>query len=935
MIFYNYKLKSLLIVSIACLSYFPSFAQGEAADQDSLKVTPKEQVSIMYGERSYERFVGNQNSVSGKELINYPALDVQEALEGKLPGLFMLQENGNIGVDNTVSGGNFESYIRGNTAGFIVLIDGFERPLANLNLDQIDHIQVLKDPVSKSMYGGRISNGILLITTKRGKVSDNEFHAKVQRGVKIPSRLPQYLNASEFASAYNQALRNDNGGQIPDGLGYSDEAIAAYADQSRPMQYPDVDYYGQFLNNSMNIARYDVEYTGGTDKTRYYFQTGIQNEGGLEKYGNNATGMDMYHVRGNLDAHFNDNIKVIADFSGYLGEKQYPRLFNINTLSSRYPNAYPILVAPDSVGGTASFKDNPYGGQVQSGFIKETYFQMQTNLGFEFNLDNVLKGLSLKPTFALDLYNQQNMNKGNTVGIYEVTSFDEEGNPLEIEERQKENLATSQNLGDDEYVRRWAFNMLTSWHRKYDDHAISADLLFLILDENEAYRFDNYKRQNITARTNYSYQGKYTVEGSLNYAGSSSYAKENRFKLFPAIGAGWVLSKEEFLKDNLSLDFLRLNATWGVMGDGNIPNRLWIDTWDLKVEDYRINSSNPLSTSKFSRIANPLIDWPTIREMDINIEARLFNRLGMKVSYFNYLTKGTLSKGDNLTPAILGGDDFLPQQNFGETMMEGAEVEVNYHAKANNWTFDIATHMTISKSEKLKINELADPNYSSVGDATDDVRGYNAIGYYTKQDINDAIAGLGPSPSFLDPADLRVGNIKYEDVNGDNIIDKYDKNVIGNRSPRLMYGANINIGFKSFELYASFLGYGKFDRLLNNSTYYSVYDNRKYSTVVNDGLPNGNSHPQLTTGTPTNDIQTSSYWVADGSFLKLRNVALSYTLPSRISDLLHLKQVKLYAYGTNLFSISKIEKLDPESLSAGVSDYPLFSTYAGGLSISF
>ncbi|MGQ1783653.1 SusC/RagA family TonB-linked outer membrane protein [Saccharicrinis sp. GN24d3] len=964
MILYKYSYKAVFAVVLGMFFHANAIAQDAAVKTENPKDTVINKIEVLFGERSEDRFVGNQNTVSGEDLENYPTLDVREALAGKLPGLFMLQKNGNIGYDITTIDSdedNFMTYIRGSYGDYIVLIDGFERPFANLSMEQIKDIKVLKDPVTKSMYGGRMSNGIIMITTKRGVVGKNQFKAKVQRGIKMPTRLPDYLNAAEFATQYNQALRNDNAGEIPDGLGYSDEAIAAYASQSNPLQYPDVDYYDEFLNNSMDITRVSTEYFGGTDQTQYYFQAGVQNEGGLEKYGSKQTTMNIYNLRANLDAEFNENITVLADFSGYLGDREYskgfgayksnstnndddrPIIAGFNTLSSRYPNAYPVFVAPDSLGGTSTFKDNPYGAQVRSGYIKETYAQMQANLGFVFKLDNLVEGLQVKPNFAFDIYHQQNLNSSNTVGIYEIGSFDEEGNPIAINEIQAEKLATSQTIGDDEYSKRWALNVLTSWKKEMGDHKVDADLLFLMSKELLARRLDDYRRQNVTLRSNYTFKGKYNIEGVLNYAGSSSYEKDNRFKLFPALGAGWVVSKEDFLKDNSLIDYLKLNATWGIMGDGNIAHRLWMDSWDASSGNYTLNKASlPLSGSQFAQIANNNLDWPTIREVDVNIEARLLKALGLKVSYFDYLTSGTLSKGGNTTPSILGGNVFLPQQNFGETSLKGTEAELYFRTKTKNWTFDIGTHMTMSKSEKIKIDEAYDPNYSRVGDATDDIRGYNAIGFYTQADIDNAITGDLAIPSGVSPSDLRVGNIKYEDVNGDKVIDKYDEKVIGNSTPRLMYGANMKIGYKNLQLYASFLGYGKYDRRLNGNLndgstlkYYHAYSTRKYSKAVIEGLPNGNDHPLLTTGTPTNDTKSSTYWIVNGSFLKLKNVSLSYTLPKNVSNSLKLGEVKLYVYGSNLFTASKIKDLDPESLSAGVTAFPLFSTYAGGLSISF
>lgn len=930
MTFTKYKVQAILVAIIILLPALVK-AQESGMEPDSAKT-----ISVLNGERTWDRFVGNVNSVTATELGQYPAIDAREALAGKIPGLFVLQNNGDIGIDNTVAeDDNFNMFIRGSLGDYIVIVDGFERPFANIPIEQIKDIKVFKDPVTKSMYGGRISNGVIMITTKRGVKGKKEFHAKVQRGIKLPTKLPEYLNAADFATSYNEAVKNDNNGTLPDGLGYTDEQIEGYRSQSNPYLYPDVDYYDEFLNKSMDITRFSAEYFGGNNRTQYYFQTGIQNEGGLEKYGSHPTSATKYNLKANLDADFSDYIGVIADFGGYLGERDYPGNFDISTLSKRYPNAYPILLGADSAGGTSTFKDNPYAAQALSGFVKETYIQMQTNLGFEFKLDKVVDGLSVKPYFSFDIYHQQNLNKKNTVGIYEITDFDEQGNPAQIAERQQEKLATAQTIGTDNYIRRWAFNTLASWDKQIGDHAVTTDALFLISQETMARRFDDYKRENITLRSNYSYKGKYNVEGTLNYSGSDSYAKENRFKIFPALGFGWILSKESFLNSE-SVDFLRLNATWGVMGNGDVRTRLWYESWSQPTSyRYNVTSSRRLDGSHFTLIPNPEIDWPTLREIDINLEARLMKNIAIKASYFNYRNKGTVSQAENVKPGIIGGKDNLPFQNFGENSLSGVEFELGYQYVSGDWTFGALGHMTMSKSKKIVVNEIPDPLYTTVGDATDDIRGYEAIGFYTQADIDAAIAGTGPIPTYMSPKDLVVGNIKYADLNTDGFIDKYDRVVVGNETPRLMYGLNLNVGYKGFKLYASFLGYGKYNSLLRESSIYHAYTNRKYSTIVKDGLPNGNRHPVLTTGTATNDAQRSSYWIANNSFLKLKNLSLSYSLPDQWANAVRLGDITVYVYGSNVLTISKIKDSDPESLKAGIDAYPLFSTYAAGLSISF
>ncbi len=928
----NIRIKIALFTIIVFASYGSSIAQQMAGYMDSSPIDVSDTIGVLMGTRQYKEFVGNANSVSGEELISYPSLTVEESLAGKLPGMFILQNSGDIGVSD------FTSYVRGSSGEYIVFIDGFERPLVNIPIEQIAEIKLLKDPVSKAMYGGRMTNGILLVTTKRGEANTNQFRATIQRGVKMPTSIPEYLDAADYAKYYNEALKNDNGGFIPNGLGYTDEQIGYYKDQSRPYQYPDVDYYDEFLNNTMNITRVNTEFYGGAEKTKVYFQAGYQNEGGLEKHGEYPLGMNMINMRGNLDANFSKNIKVIADFAGYLGERTQSGSFDIATLSTRRPNDYPIFVAADSVGGTQTFKDNPYGAQAQSGYIKETHLQMLSTVGFEFKLDKLIEGLTFKPTFSFDITHQQNLNKVNTVGIYEISQFDNDGNPLAFNQIQLEDKATSQSLGDEEYSRRWALNLQANWKKTFDNNKLDVDFLYHMSELAVARTLDNYKRLNTSLRAHYSYKGKYNVEGALVYAGSTSFAKENRFKLLPAIGANWVISDEEFLKGNSLLSFLKFNVGWGISGDGNIANRLWQDSWTINTNvanSYVLNNSNLINASKFSRIANPYIDWPTMREIDLSLEGRFFEKLGFKASYFNYLTTGKLSRLSNATPGIIGGTSYLPQQNFIETALRGTEFELSYYDKKGDFYYGVSAHMTMSKSEKIKIDELPDPNYTTVGDATDDIRGYRAIGTYSQADIDNIIAGKGAAPSYMDASGLKVGNIKYQDINNDQVLDKYDKVVIGNSTPRMMYGANFNFGYKGVELYASLLGYGKYDRLITDVNYYHAYDNRKYSMAVVEGLPNGNAHPLLTAGTPVNDTQQSSYWIANGAFLKLKNVRLSYTLPSHVSKMLKLDEVKVHMYGTNLLTFSKIKDLDPESLTAGVAQYPLFRTYALGLSLAF
>ncbi|MCX6309267.1 MAG: SusC/RagA family TonB-linked outer membrane protein [Bacteroidia bacterium] len=929
----KYSAKKIVIA----LTLVVGFCTTETTAQnipDTVLVSKSKKINILFGKQDYNRFVGNTDAVKGEELSSTPSSTALEALAGKLPGLFMLQNNGNPGENN------FDMYVRGISGGYITLVDGVERALTAYDQAQIAEVRILKDPVSKALYGGRTCNGIIMVTTKRGSQGKPKFTASIQRGVKYATELPNYMNSFDYATNYNQALMNDNNGVLPTNKGeYSQETLDAYQYKTSPIQFPDVDYYGQFLRDYMDYTRVIAEYAGGNEKTNYYVHGSYKNEGNYEAYGDNKRKNQTFILQGNVSSQYSKDIKLHANLATILAEKQYPGSFGFSTLSSRYPNAYPIFIKPgtDTIGGTSTLLDNPYGGQALSGYQRETTLRIQADIALNVNLSGFLKGLTWNPSFNFDIYHLQNLNKVNTFGVYKALSFDFDGNVTSIQTLREEKKATSQSMGSNAYTQRWAFANTFNYDRTFGEHAVTADLFYFMSELNTAADLYDYKRQNLGLRVNYTYADKYSIEGVANYTGSQIMAPDKRFRTFPAIGAGWTVSNEDFLKNNKTVNFLKLNASWGIMGDDNLTPNLWRQTWYYNKwapNIFVFNTASAGTTTNVVRPGSTVLDWPKMREIDLSIEATLFNSLNFKVSCFDYLNYDQISKLSNVLPAISGGSNFISESNYLQTGLRGYEAQFTYSGKVEDFRYSVGANITYGKTRKIAVDELPDPNYTTVGNATDDILGYHAIGFYTQDDINNMIAGTMAKPSFMDSKDLKVGNILYEDKNNDKIIDQYDRVVIGNSSPRMMYGGNLKLAYKGLELYAMVLGYGDYNPYL--SSYFQNYSTRKYSTTIVNGLPNGNVHPMLTAGAGTNDYQTGSdYWIADASFLKLKNLSLSYSLPNSWVKALKMSDLKISVYGTDLFTLSKIKDLDPESFDAGVNSYPLFSTYAVGLSMSF
>ena len=937
-------MKHYIFLSIFLFA-FSLTLQAQEPDEE-IQSRAEEEVKVLFGTQKYGRFVGNATAVKGDDLLNYPSLVVLEALAGRLPGVFMQQNSAEPGVVNTNFNdnlfNNYSVYVRGSTGGYITVINGVERDLTPFDIEQIEEVRVLKDAVSKLMYGGRMCNGIIMVTTKTGKNTDtNEFRVNLQQGWKTPTRLPKFLNSYDFLNKYNEALTNDG---LTAGL-INDVTLEGYRSGTKPIQYPDVDFYGEFLNNFMTMTRANAEYLGGKDKTIYYVHGGFQNEGGLEKYGSHKTQNNSFNLQGNIETNYSDFITLYANLTGIYKVREYPGAgTSFSEFSSRRPNAYPIYadVEQTQFGGVSGMLANPMALQKASGYTQENYSLVYADLGLNFKLDKLLQGLSFRPSYSYDVYHQQNFNKRDQPAIWAVSNFNDQGIPGTVSVLQTEAKVSAQSLGTNVMIYRWAFNSILSWARKFGLHEINVDAQFYMSRQQRSDTNNDYKRQNNTIRLNYTYGGRYTVEGGFVYAGSERYAPGKRFKYLPSVGVGWLLSEESFLKDIKAINFLKLNASLGVVGDGNISAALWRETWDEYGNIYTFNESHSQNpTTLQSRMPNWDLDWPTMRQIDVSLEAVVKNMFSGKVSYFDYLQSGLINQMTSILPQIVGSPRFYPYQNYNSIDLKGTEVELRYFTGFGNLKVNVGAHFTYGITNRVKFDENPDPLYMTVGTPNDATRGYLFDGYYTESEIAQIQAGTSSLglPSYMDPKSLKAGDMKYKDLNGDGVLDRYDTEIIGNSAPRTMYGGDISLQYGNakqgkLELNLLFMGYGDYNRTTNN-LYYQIYSTRKYSNVLVDGLPNGNPHPKITTGSMTNDTQTSDYWISNGGYLKLRSVVLAYSLPGNVTQKMKMSDLKISLYGANLLTFSKIKDLDPESLNAGLDAWPLFKTFAIGLSANF
>jgi len=381
---------------------------------------------------------------------------------------------------------------------------------------------------------------------------------------------------------------------------------------------------------------------------------------------------------------------------------------------------------------------------------------------------------------------------------------------------------------------------------------------------------------------------------------------------------------------------LKLRASYGVLGsttytaEGGFSTHLYQDIWrqngtiSLDGENYLVS---------LDKTGNPNIGFQKSHEFNAGIDAVLFDRsTRLSLGYFNNLNDGFIGDRGNITPGVIGKGEALPFWNFKEFRLKGVEGELWYSRFVGDLELNLGANFTYGISTRIVDGEPDYPEDTfngliTQGRPVDAIMGLNAIGVFEDQ------ADIDQSPmQMFGP--VRPGDIKYEDTNNDGYVDERDRDEIGNSSPRLQYGMNIDLKYKGFNLNVLFAGYGKYNRMLGNQ-YYQIYGNRKYSQVVVDGLPNGNPHPQLSVLSSENNFVNSNYWIVNGGFLKLRNVELGYTLPHKITQKFSVNDIKVFARGYNLATFSKIKDLDPENINAGIGNFPLCRTLSAGLSVSF
>lgn len=886
--------------------------------------------------------IGAVSRITGSDLESYPTMGIGNALQGKLMGLMVdVNTGGSIGTANS------SIYIRGlhriSDNGIVTLIDGVERSINTLTQEEIETIEVLKDPTTKILYGPRAANGVLSITTKKGAKHKKIVKATAEFGVGMASDVPEFLDSYNYAKLYNEARINDGLAPI-----YSNADLDGYRQSTgaNDFRYPNTDYYDYYLKNNNQYGKASLELSGGNEGIQYSFIGGYIGLTGLDKIGDTPM-RNRFNARGNLDIKINDFISSTIGISVVFDQTNRNALSGqelVSSLSSTRPNEYSLfvpesIIPADSVGypnlGTSIIgSDNLYGTLKYGGYQKDQSISGQLDFALKFDLNKFVEGLSAVTQVSFDNYFSGSEVLTTNAPTYSQKWFKtpDGRDSLIMIQKKKSNKNDKVTLPLYNTYRTTSFKGLLSYSKNINDkNKLDANYLFNYYLGEQTGNNQDTKFLNNVLKLSYINQDRYIVDASVGYMGNNKFYENNKYATSYALGLGWIISEESFLNSISQIDYLKLKASAGVLPfDGTTENDLYLTQWN-NTGSARLNDVTNPSRTNIQRIGNPDLKWEKATEMNVGFEALVLNkRLWLEANYFYEKRTDMIMQVNSAYSSMHG--NYYPYSNWGRVANQGIEAEFKFSDRSEDLSYQIGANITYSKNKVLKSPSTPSPyDYlNPEGKPSDAMFGYVANGLFGR-DVD--LASSYPQ-SF---GAYQNGDIAYQDLNGDKRIDEFDQRSLSNSFPRVHLGIDVNLFYKGFGLYilgTSSLGYSNW---LNTRYFWNTGED-KYSDLVLDRYhainnPQG-KYPRLTTTSGPNNFRNSSYWIEKGDFFKIKNVEFSYTFHNKSNSSIY-KKLKLFVKGTNLICFSAAKDYDPETLNAGLTTYPILKNIVGGVSVSF
>lgn len=958
----------------------------------------QEVVVVGYTKQRKETMIGSVATITTKDLTQSPTANINNALAGRLPGLIVNQyAGGEPGVDQS------ELFIRGKATygnqSAIVIVDGIERDMSYLAPDEIETFTILKDASATAAYGIRGANGVIVITTKRGKAAEKAtVNLKASIGINQPIGFPEYLGSADYATLYNEARLNDakmTGADISSLNLFSQQAIdnfrRAKGDNSDGLGY-DWDYYDFAFKPGLQ-EDVSLSIRGGTDKVRYYVLANYFSQGGNYKYSNageydSQTKFTRYNFRSNIDININRYLSTRLDLGARITDRNAPGTTagRLMTICATQPPYLPILVEENThpqneeyiqqnprgmLYGDNIYRYNLLGELSRTGYLNEKNTYLNGSFAMNLDMEFLTKGLKAEVMFSYDASEGRWINRkldtykdgyreypkyatfmpiegsdaymagGHYTGAYKT------GNKYDIDQTIGNGFSHNASDGRTYIQARLDYNRLFS-----NRHEVTAMLL-----ANRGNRTVNnelaYHSQGITGRFAYYYNQKYLMEFNFGYNGSENFAPGKRYGFFPAGSIGWVVSEEEFMKKASWIDFLKVRASYGLVGSDNVSSRFPYLAFygGGSGYDFGNNFGTNVGGTSEGNLANANLTWEKARKLNVGIDFTTLNqRLALTIdAFYEYrfdIITDMNSDGIMGYPDIVGKDAAL--QNLGEVSNRGVDIELSWNDKiGKDFRYYIRPNLTFSRNRLEYKAEVTRKNSwrKETGKRLYENFVYVFDHFVADQEEADRLNKIGYQPW----GQLIPGDVVYKDLDRNGVIDDEDRTAMGNpRSPELMFGIPFGFQYKNFDFSVLLQGATKSSILLNGAAVFDFpqFEQDKIGRVKKMHLDRWTpetaataKYPALHYGTHDNNKNgNSSLFLYDASYLRLKNVEIGYNISPKLLRKFHVQQARIYVQGLNLLTFDKLGDvdIDPETKSGdGASWYPIQKVFNFGIDITF
>ncbi len=924
-----------------------------------------EVVVVGYGAQKKESVVGAISQVSSKELLASPAANVSQAIAGKIPGVITTQTSGAPGQDDTKINIRGRATFAGDGSP-LILVDGVERTFSQIAPDDIETISVLKDASATAVYGVRGANGVMLITTKRGRDQKPEVNLTANWQIQSPTRSDTYLDSYQSVVLLEEALKNDG---LPSQFSANDiemyrKSAAGELSGLDAMLYPNVDWYDEVLKKSAPAQRYNVSVRGGTKRMRYYASAELYDQKGLIKelsqdmYGNSSSpSYRRYAFRANMDLFLTKDLTFSVNFGTRFEERRGSNTSESSTFSQTFyelnhtpgwlfPVSYEVQNGESTktlYGGSSQYQSNIVAALAKGGYYRATNTINETNFVLDYKMDWLTKGLSAKGMVSFDYDSYYKKMFKADFATYELNDRDNyESMDAYNQFNSDGELAYSK---DNSTTYKLYMEAQVNYARQFGKHDVTAMALY---NQND-YRYNSElakRYQGLVGRVTYGYDDRYLAEFNAGYNGSENFLQGKRFGFFPAVSLGWRISNEEFMAGTAQwLNNLKIRASYGEVGNdiytvnGTAQRFLYEEKWSQVSNAYYFGSSGKTGIYE-SQYPNLGVTWERAHKYNVGLEFGLWNGLlngNIDVFYEkrNDILTSYLTRPQWVGVALAAG-------NLGETKNSGYEIELKHNNRINeDLSYNVGLTYSHARNEIISMDEpeLKTAYRKREGNPISQYFGLIAEGFVTQADLDNPDF---PVSTF---GTVKVGDLKYKDANGDGFIDDRDESRIGYSDiPENTYALSLGVNYKGWGFSVMFQGVDHVSRYYDAEAMYAFVSGGK---VKEHHLERWNpaqseaynlqhaNYPLLHYDNYGDHNQrTNSFFLKNGSFVRLKNIELSYTLPENWSKVAGMSNCRLYVNANNLITWDHLNNLtDPES--NGSNRYPIMKTVNFGVNIKF